>query len=187
MVYPRNPGVGVIDHQKPFIPIARITRTQGRVGAVRIQIEFEEFRLFEPGRKVILTLDDRKRKATIEEFRHQNGRWVLKLEGLDSISEAEEWIGGRILVATDTLPPKAANAFYSFDLQDCGVYSDDVLIGTVRAILSYSGTELLSLDNDGEEILIPFVKAFLKKVDTEAKRIEVELPEGLIELNRKKK
>ena len=49
------------------------------------------------------------------------------------------------------------------------------------------GNELLSLDNDGEEILIPFVKAFLKKVDTDAKRIEVELPEGLIDLNRKKK
>ena len=112
---------------------------------------------------------------------------MLKLEGVDSISEAEEWIGGRILVAADDLPPKEAGAFYSFDLEGCGVYADDVLLGTVRAVLGYSGTDLLSLDTDGEEILIPFVKAFLKKVDTDAKRIEVELPEGLIELNRKQK
>ena len=138
------------------------------------------------GRCVILNLGDRQRETTIEGFRTQHGRWVLKLEGIDSISEAEEWIGGRILVAKDDLPPKEADAFYSFDLEGCGVYADDLLIGTVKAVLDYSGTELLSLDNDGEEILIPFAKAFLKKVDTDAKRIEVELPEGLIELNKKK-
>ena len=110
---------------------------------------------------------------------------MLKLEGVDSISEAEGWIGGRLLVKRDDLPPKEAGSFYSFELEGCAVYADGESIGAVRAVLDYSGAELLSVDNDGEEILIPFVKAYLKKVDTDAKRIEVELPEGLIELNRK--
>ena len=112
---------------------------------------------------------------------------MLKLEGVDSISEAEGWVGGRLLVKREDLPPKEADSFYSFELEGCAVYADGESIGTVKAALGYPGNELLSLDNDGEEILIPFVKAFLKKVDTDAKRIEVELPEGLIELNRKKK
>jgi len=37
---------------------------------------------------------------------------------------------------------------------------------------------------DGDEVLIPFVKAFLVTVDTDAKRIEMKLPEGLVEVNR---
>ena len=37
---------------------------------------------------------------------------------------------------------------------------------------------------EGDEILIPFAKAFLVSVDTEAKRIEMKLPEGLVEINR---
>jgi 16S rRNA processing protein RimM len=37
---------------------------------------------------------------------------------------------------------------------------------------------------DGDEILIPYAKAFLVSVDTEAKRIEMKLPEGLVEINR---
>jgi 16S rRNA processing protein RimM len=37
---------------------------------------------------------------------------------------------------------------------------------------------------EGDEILIPFAKAFLVAVDTEAKRIDMTLPEGLIEVNR---
>ena len=36
----------------------------------------------------------------------------------------------------------------------------------------------------GDEILIPFVKAFLVAVNTESKRIEMKLPEGLLEVNR---
>jgi 16S rRNA processing protein RimM len=37
---------------------------------------------------------------------------------------------------------------------------------------------------EGDEILIPFAKTFLVAVDTEAKRIEMNLPKGLIEINR---
>jgi len=37
---------------------------------------------------------------------------------------------------------------------------------------------------EGDEILIPFAKAFLVGVDTEAKRIDMTLPQGLIEVNR---
>jgi 16S rRNA processing protein RimM len=59
-------------------------------------------------------------------------------------------------------------------------------IGTVKAVVDYAGTEMLSLDREGEEILIPFVHAFLKTVDTERKRIDMELPEGLVELNKGK-
>jgi 16S rRNA processing protein RimM len=37
---------------------------------------------------------------------------------------------------------------------------------------------------EGDEILVPFAKAFLVAVNTEAKRIDMTLPEGLIEVNR---
>ena len=32
----------------------------------------------------------------------------------------------------------------------------------------------------GEELLIPFVRAYLRKIDLEAKRMEMELPPGLL-------
>jgi 16S rRNA processing protein RimM len=35
----------------------------------------------------------------------------------------------------------------------------------------------------GEEILIPFAKSYLRKIDLEARRVEMALPEGLIDLN----
>lgn len=136
-----------------------------------------------------MTLDhgDRRREAIIEDFRQQHGRWVLKLEGFEAISDAEDWIGSQILVEKKEIPPKEVGSFYNFELEGCEVFADHKSLGIIRQVLDNSGAPLLSIDNKGEEILIPFVKAFLKKVDLDSERIELDLPEGLIELNRREK
>ncbi len=155
---------------------------------VRVRIEFDDSRLFETGRAVILTLEgtrERRVETEIELFRFQHGRWVAKLKDIDSISEAEDWIGGRIWIPQDEWPEAEEGTFFSFDLEGCAVYAEEELIGTVVKVLDFGGTTLLRLDRNGEEILVPFAQAFLKKIDTDGKRIDVELPEGLIELNRK--
>ncbi len=155
---------------------------------VRVRVEFDDSRLFETGRAVILTLegDSGKRIETeIETFRIQHGRRVAKLKGIDSISEAEKWIGGRIWIPESEWPEAEEGSFYSFDLEGCTVYRDGEAIGTVAEILDYGSTTLLRLEREGEEILIPFAQSFLKKIDIGNKRIEVELPEGLVEVNRK--
>ena len=155
---------------------------------VRVRVEFDDSRLFETGRAVILTLEDESGKhveTEIEKFRFQHGRWVAKLKDIDSISEAEAWIGGRIWIPKKDWPEAEEGSFYSFDLEGCGVYQEDEVIGTVVGVLDYGNTTLLRLDREGEEILIPFARSFLKKIDTAGKRIDMELPEGLIEVNRK--
>ena len=155
---------------------------------VRVRIEFDDSRLFVPGRAVILTLEGKsgqRVETEIEKFRFQHGRWVAKLKNIDSISEAERWIGGRIWIPKKDWPEAEEGSFYSYDLEGCAVYREGEDIGTVVEVLDYGSTTLLRLDREGEEILIPFARSFLKKIDTRAKRIDVELPEGLLEVNRK--
>ena len=173
-------------HQEPLVPIAIITRTQGRRGQVRVRIEFDDSRLFEAGRRVVLTLEKENLEAmdtVIEDFRFQHGRWVAKLKDIDSISDAKGWIGGRISVTESALPPLEEGSFFSFDLEGCEMYEGGDRIGTVTNVLDYGGTALLRVDRNGEEVLVPFAKSYLKKIDTAAKRIDVELPEGLLGLN----
>ena len=155
---------------------------------VRVRIEFDDSRLFEAGQAVILTLEGESGKRVeteIEVFRFQHGRWVTKLKGIDSSSEAEKWIGGRIWIPKKDWPEAEEGSFYSYDLEGCTVYQEDGAIGTVVEVLDYGNTTLLRLDREGEEILVPFARSFLKKIDTGGKRIDVELPEGLIEVNKK--
>ena len=124
-------------------------------------------------------------ESEIEEFRTQHGRWVAKFKAIDSISEAEAWVGSQVAIRQDEWPEAEPGSFFSFDLEGCEVMDAGRSIGRVTGILDYGGTVLLELDRDGDEILIPFARSFLKDIDTDAKRIEVELPEGLVELNSK--
>jgi 16S rRNA processing protein RimM len=55
-------------------------------------------------------------------------------------------------------------------------------IGTVRQILELAGNPQLEIDFNGKMILLPLHEDFIKKIDNEGKKVEVEAPEGLIDL-----
>ena len=122
-------------------------------------------------------------ETAIEELRFQHGRQVLKLEGIDSIGEAEGWVGGRVWVGAEALPEPEEGSYFDFDLAGCEVHTGDGPIGVVTEVVDYGGAALLRIDRDGKETLIPFARRFMKKIDTAKRRIEVDLPEGLLDLN----
>jgi len=121
----------------------------------------------------------------VEFFRRQHGRCVVKFRGIDSISDAETYVGFEIKIPEERLPALRDGWFYTFQLKGCRVFaSDGEYIGTLTDVLDFGGTEILKVNLDDEETLIPFAQEFLKKVDLEQGRIEVELPEGLRDLNK---
>jgi len=70
-------------------------------------------------------------------------------------------------------------------LKGCRVFAvDGEYIGTITDVLDSGGTEILKVDRENEETLIPFAESYLRKIDLDQRRIEVDLPEGLRELNK---
>jgi 16S rRNA processing protein RimM len=87
-------------------------------------------------------------------------------------------------MAVDRLPELAEGFFYTFDLKGCDVYTElEGRLGAVVDVLDSGGSGLLRIDRDGAELLVPFAAAFLKRVDIAARRIDLVLPEGLLDLN----
>ena len=109
---------------------------------------------------------------------------MLKLQGIDSISDAEKYVGADVRIPANELLPPEEGSFYTFQLKGCRVFSTGEEIGTVVDVLDLGGTTVLQVDQNGKETLIPFANSYLKKIDLEQRRIEVDLPEGLKELNR---
>jgi 16S rRNA processing protein RimM len=57
-------------------------------------------------------------------------------------------------------------------------------VGNIEDVDRTAGpAALLVVKGAAGEVLIPFAKSYLRKVDTEAKRVEMALPEGLVDLN----
>ena len=119
------------------------------------------------------------RETEIEFFRRQHGRCVVKLRGIDSISEAEKYVGARSKFHASELPPLQEGSVLHVSAERmpglCGrrrVHRNDYRCARL------GGTEILKVDRENEETLIPFAQAYLKKIDLDQRRIEVDLPEG---------
>ena len=142
--------------------------------------------VFEPGRRVVLqAAKGTERETEIEFFRRQHGRCVIKFRGIDGISEAEKYIGSDIRIPAASLPAVKEGWFYSFHLKGCRVFTTGgEHIGTVTEVIDSGGVEILKVDSENEETLIPFARDYIKKIDLDERRIEVDLPEGLRELNK---
>jgi 16S rRNA processing protein RimM len=125
------------------------------------------------------------------------GRIVLQFAGIDSIADAESIAGRDVIVPFNERLPLHDESVYISELIGCTVYHGSKPVGVVEDVqfsMTADGSRrledaapLLSVTSDqGGEVLIPFVKAFLVRLDTEAKRIEMKLPDGLIEVNNRR-
>ena len=148
----------------------------------------EEDAVIHSGQRVVLSPLAGKapvRETEIEFFRRQHGRCVAKFRGIDSISEAEKHIGDEVKVPAGSLPEPRKGFFYTFQLKGCRVFTaqgED--LGSVTDVIDSGGTEILKVDLEAEETLIPFAEEYIRNIDLEARRIQVDLPEGLRELNK---
>jgi 16S rRNA processing protein RimM len=163
-------------------------------GAVRVELILDDDRFLASGRQMLMDIGGNKRIVKIEFFRRQHGRFVMKFTGIDSIEDAEQIIGAELRIPQAEIPEAEEGSFYTFHLRGCRVYalhgrdegdgSDGEYIGDVTDVVDGGGTQLLQVGSGKEETLIPFAESIVKKVDLAARRIEVELPKGLRELNK---
>lgn len=122
----------------------------------------------------------------IEEVWWHGDKLVFKFAGVDSISSAEKLAGRDVSIPASERAPLEDGSFYLSDLVGCEITgrSTGRRIGMVTGWQEYGGPPLLEVrDERGQELLIPFAKSICVKIDPAARRIEVELPEGLLELN----
>ena len=116
------------------------------------------------------------------------GGIVLHFAGVDSISAAEELKGMVVAVPQADRVPLAADETYIGDLIGCTLVdvagAEAVTVGEIEHVDRSGGAApLLVVRGARSEVLIPFAKSYLRRIDLEGKRVEMALPEGLVDLN----
>jgi 16S rRNA processing protein RimM len=170
---------------REFITLARVVKTQGRHGEVAVEVHSDVPNRFHEGMRLQALADDgQRRELQVEELWPHKSYLVLKFAGTESISEAEALVGCELQVAREQRAQLEAGWSYVSDLVGCTLFDGENEVGTVKDVRFGAGeAPLLVVAQGREEHEIPFAEAFLKSVDIGAKRIVMELPEGLLEVN----
>ncbi len=171
--------------------MARLIRPQGRRGEILAEILTDFPERFAEMHQAFLarTQNAVPTPIAIEESWLHKGRVVLKFAKVDSISEAEALRGAEVVIPAEERMPLADDAAYIGDLIGCAVVDhnqpDHPVIGTVRDVIQQANTTdlLVVAGIDEVEHWIPFAKAYLVRIDLPGRRLEMNLPHGLLEVN----
>src|SRR5262245_16471542 len=166
--------------------VGRIARAHGNKGQVIVNLEtdFPERRVT-PGAELFVERNGQVDRLVVKTVRFQQDRPVIAIEGVETMNDAERLAGLELRVPRETLAPLPAGTYYHHDLAGCRVETTDgTLVGTVAAVEESGGGSRLVVEGVRGEILIPLATENCRTIDIEARRIVVEPPEGLLELNR---
>ena len=169
--------------------VGRIIKAHGVTGEVAVDVRTDDPEgRFAPG----VTLRGRARQGgserdyVIESVRAHGGRLLMRLEGVADRDSADGLRGTLFVVDSSDLPPiEDADEFYDHQLEGMAVATvDGRQLGTVSEVLHTAAGELLAVrDGEGTEVLIPFVSAIVTSVSLADQAIEIDPPDGLLELD----
>jgi len=162
-----------------------VLKTQGRRGEVAVEVHSDVPDRFYQGMK-LWALDEvgGRRELQIEELWPHRGHLVLKFAGVDSISDAETLAVCELQVPVRERATLEPGWNYVSDLMGCVVFSGDREVGTIQNVQFGAGeAPLLIVSAGSKEYEIPYAEAYLEGVDLKNRRIQMLLPEGLLEVN----
>jgi 16S rRNA processing protein RimM len=123
----------------------------------------------------------------IESARPQGELTVFRFAGIDSAELAQPLVNGTVCLAREERPAPPEGEHWMTDLVGCEVYDRKLgrVVGTVQGWEEYGPRIVLAvqLTGGGEPVLVPFVRSICVAVEPEKRRIEIEAPEGLLDLN----
>ncbi len=168
-----------------YLAVARFLKVHGLKGAVLVEVLTDSpEQVFVPGRRMVPV--DEGGIAVGEELvlrraRPAAGGWLLQFHGVRTRAEAKGmtwvWLG----VSRQALSPPGPGQMYLHEVDGAEVVAEGRVIGIAREVVGLRG-ELLAIEVEGKERLIPFRAPIVRSIDRAARRIEVDLPSGLLEL-----
>jgi 16S rRNA processing protein RimM len=174
------------DPSGDFITLALVVKTQGRVGEVAAELHSDAAR-FAAGMKLFALgkTQGARRELVVEEVWPHKGLLVLKFRGVDSISDAEVFIGAELQVPSTERAELEQGWTYVSDLIGCEVTDHGSEIGRIEDVQFGAGeAPLLIVENGaGKKFDVPFAEAYLEGVDIARRQVRMNLPEGMLEIN----
>lgn len=181
---------------QPWALLARLIRPHGRRGEIVAEILTDFPERFHQRTRLILIPPERigtgPREVTLENFWYLRSRIVLKFQAVDSINQAEALRNYSVAIPAAERAPVEQGAVYVSDLIGCRVFDLNQAGLEVGEVIDVdrgsSNTDLLVVHRRGmrgsqNEALLPFVREHLVRIDLEDRRVEMRLPEGLLEIN----
>lgn len=160
------------------IPVGRIAGVFGIHGELKCDPTSAGRTLFLRGEKFrVARKDGSSEEETIAAVREHKNRLLIRFNGVDSANAAEAFSGAMLYADAGRIVLEPGE-YLDRDLTGCEMRAlDGTLLGTVSGVDHYPSSDMLIVGGK----MVPMIKEFIKKIDVAAKRIDADLPPGLLD------
>jgi 16S rRNA processing protein RimM len=165
-----------------LLVVARIGRAHGVNGEATIEVrtDLPEERFIVGS--VLVTEPSSFGPLTISSVRNHNGTLLLGFKEVKDRTAVEKLRDVLLMADVDISEGGDEDNFHIQELLGCRVVTDTgIEVGIMTDLIQLPGQDLLAVDHNGREILIPFVLEIVPDIDVENKIITITPPEGLLD------
>jgi 16S rRNA processing protein RimM len=167
-----------------LVAVGRIVRPQGRRGEVRLEALTDAPERLRELRECWLVPPPAGERHDVEAVWFQGRVPVVKLAASTSLTDAQALVGRLVTIPRAAVRPLPPDRYYAFDLAGCSVETPEGRsLGTITEVLPGPEHDYWTVQRDGRAWLLPAVAAIVERVDLAARRVTVQPPEGLVELD----
>ena len=176
-----------------YISIGQIVNTHGVKGEVKVKVYSDSLERFEGMGQILASkavggaetgvhAGQESRQLTISGLRYHKDMVLMTFHEITTMEEAEKLKDWYLQTPEAELPVLPNGRYYIYQLVGITVWEKDVCYGKLAEVMQPGSNDVYVVRDGEREILIPALKTVIRSVDLEKKRMEVELPAGLLEL-----
>ena len=165
-----------------YFEVGQIVNTFGVKGMLKVKPFTDDANRFEELKKVYICKKEKLEEVEIEEVKYHKDMILLKVKGIDDISEAEKVKGLYLKIDRKNAKKLPKDTYFIADLLGLEVYSDrEELLGKVDDIFRTGANDVYVVkDEKGKQLLLPGISEVIKEIDLEKEKIIVHLLKGLV-------
>lgn len=166
-----------------YFELGYISRLHGVKGAFVIQMDTDHPERYRNLKEIWVMKDDSAGCFRVEEISVRNNEAIVKLQGVNTVDAASDFIRKTVYLPLDMLPQLTGKQFYFHEIKD--FFIKDITygeLGKIESVYNLPQHPVAGIMLNGKEILIPLVSDFIETLDRENKTIRTQLPEGMIEV-----
>ena len=165
-----------------WVTLGKITAAHGIQGEVKVTLFIDDADFLRE-RKALWMGGRPRREVALTRVRLSANQAILGLDGVTDRTAAEALRGRELFVPLEWLPPLEEDEYYVAQIVGLEVVTEGgESLGRVAEVV-FTGANEVYVVREGPkgEILLPAIASVIQRVDLDAGRIEVTLPEGLID------
>lgn len=162
--------------------LGEVIKTHGLKGEVSISLEVDFPDEYQNLESVFLEQQGKLVPFFIDTIQINRDKALVKFEDIDSLDDARAIVKSKLYLPLNNLPELESGQYYYHDLINCMVFEDDAELGLIKEVIDLNGNQLLVVIVNEKEILIPLMDEILTHVDISAKKVKVDLPDGLLDI-----